>query len=58
MTRMYNSALIEADGDARYELRRTRERFVAYLDGCRTESCRARAYQGRIAEIRDILAYR
>ena len=58
MRQLYSTAMTEADGEARYQLQRTRQRFMAYLDRCVTESCVARAYQGRMAEIRDIVEER
>lgn len=54
--RLYDAALGSADGQARYQLQRTRQRFLAYLDSCRSEACLARVYQVRMNEIRDIMA--
>jgi len=54
--RLYDAALGAADGEARYQLQRTKQRFLAYLDSCRTESCLARVYQVRMNEIRQIMA--
>jgi hypothetical protein len=53
--RLYAAAIGSADGETRYELQRTRQRYLTYLDSCRTESCMARIYQGRMAEIREIM---
>jgi hypothetical protein len=54
MSSLYYSALSETDGAGRAQLRRTRDRFLAYRDGCSSEACVADAYQGRMDEIRDI----
>jgi hypothetical protein len=55
MSSMFYSALASASPSTRAELRRTRDRFLAYRDRCRDEACVADAYQGRMAEIRDIM---
>ena len=54
--RLYDAAFGSADGEARYQLQRTRQRFLAYLNSCSTESCAARVYQVRMNEIRQIMA--
>lgn len=56
MSSQYYSALSEADTGQRRALRRTRDRFLAYRDGCGSEACVADAYDGRMMEIRDIMA--
>jgi hypothetical protein len=54
--RLYDAALGAADGEARDQLQRTRQRFLAYLNSCQSESCLARVYQVRMNEIRKIMA--
>lgn len=56
MSSLFYSALADADGRTRAELRRTRDRFLAYREGCGSEACVAGAYDGRVAEIQDIMA--
>jgi hypothetical protein len=56
VSRLYQAALGTADDETRYQLQRTRARFQGYLDSCRTESCVARVYQVRMAEIRQIIS--
>ena len=55
MSSVFYSALNDADPRQRRELRRTRDRFLAYRDRCANEACVAEAYDGRIEEIRDIM---
>lgn len=54
MAAHYNQALAGSDSRTAYELRRTRDRFLAYRERCPTDSCIADAYRGRIREIGDI----
>lgn len=56
MSSQYYSALSSADSSQRRALRRTRDRFLAYRERCGTEACIAQAYEGRMREIRDIMA--
>lgn len=56
MSSYFYSSLSEANARQRRELRRTRDRFLAYRDRCPDEACVAEAYDGRMAEIRDIMA--
>jgi hypothetical protein len=56
MSSLFYSALADASPRARRELRRTRDRFLAYRDRCGNEACVSEAYQGRMQEIRDIMA--
>ncbi len=56
MSSLFYSALSDADAQRRAELRRTRDRFLSYRERCRDEACVADAYQGRMEEIRDIMA--
>ena len=56
MSSMFYSAMASADPSRRAELRRTRDRFLAYRERCRDEACVADAYEGRMREIRDIMA--
>lgn len=55
MAAHYNQALASADSRTASELRRTRDRFLAYRERCPTDSCIADAYRGRIREISDIV---
>lgn len=56
MSSQYYSALAGADSDQRRALRKTRDRFLAYRERCGSEACVAEAYEGRMMEIRDIMA--
>jgi hypothetical protein len=56
MSSRFYSALAQADPEARRALRRTRDSFLAYRERCRSEACVADAYEGRMREIRDIVA--
>jgi hypothetical protein len=56
MSSLFYSALADADRRTRSELRRTRDRFLAYRERCGSEACVAEAYDGRMDEIRDIMA--
>lgn len=58
MSSMFYSALADADPRTRRELRRTRDRFLAYRERCRSEACVADAYEGRMREIDDIMVGR
>ncbi|MEO6256744.1 MAG: hypothetical protein ABIO69_08045 [Sphingomicrobium sp.] len=58
MAAQFNSAMAEADGQQRALLQSTRGRFLGFRDACRSNSCIADAYRGRMAEIRDIMAGR
>lgn len=58
MASVYESAIEAADGRTRRDLRRTRDAFLAYRERCDSEACIAQAYEGRVAEIRDIMAAR
>ena len=54
MSSLYYSVISDADSEIRAQLRRSRDRFLAWRDRCSNESCVAEAYQDRMAEIRDI----
>ena len=54
----YSRAYGQADERQRDLLQQTRGRFLAYRDRCRTDSCIADAYRGRMREIADIMAGR
>ena len=54
MAAHYSSALARADPRTASELRRTRDRFLAYRERCDRDACIADAYRGRIREINDI----
>ena len=56
MSSLFYSALSGASPSARRALRSTRDRFLAYRDRCGSEACVSQAYDGRMQEIRDILA--
>lgn len=56
MAAQFNRAMSEADGGKRALLQRTRNRFLSYRDSCRSDSCIADAYRGRMREISDIMA--
>lgn len=56
MSAMFYGAMGDADRRTRRELNRTRDRFLAYRDRCRSEQCVAQAYEGRMREISDIMA--
>ena len=54
MASVYYAAMAEADASTRQRLRRSRDRFLARRESCRTEACVAGAYQERVQEIRRI----
>jgi hypothetical protein len=54
MSSLYYSVMSEANGRTRAELRRSRDRFLAWRDRCSSEDCVAQAYEDRMAEIRDM----
>jgi hypothetical protein len=56
MSSLFYSALADADPGTRAQLRRTRDRFLAYRERCGSEACVAEAYDGRMEEIRDIMS--
>lgn len=56
MSSQFFSAMADGGGRTRAELRRSRARFLAFRERCRSEACIATAYQDRIREIRDIAA--
>jgi hypothetical protein len=56
MSSLFYSALADADSRTRTRLRQTRDRFLAYRENCGSEACIAEAYDGRMLEIRDIMA--
>jgi uncharacterized protein len=58
MASQFNSAMGRADSGERALLQRTRGRFLSYRDSCRSDSCIADAYRGRMREIQDIMAGR
>jgi hypothetical protein len=55
MTTQYRRALAAATPVQRRLLQSTRDRFLAYRDGCPNRQCMADAYVGRMREIRDIM---
>jgi uncharacterized protein YecT (DUF1311 family) len=58
MATYYNRVMASADDGTAAELRRTRDRFIAYRERCTTDACIADAYRGRMREIGDIAAGR
>jgi hypothetical protein len=56
MSSLFYSALADASPEKRRRLRQTRDRFLAYRERCPNEACVAEAYDGRVEEIRDIMA--
>lgn len=54
MSSLYYATLEDADGRQRAALRRSRDRFLAYRERCRDETCVAEAYRDRMDEIEDI----
>lgn len=58
MSSQFYSALDRGDGQARAELRRTRDRFLRNRDRCDDAACVEQAYIDRMAEIRAIAADR
>lgn len=56
MADLYASAMAYADGGTRRLLARSRDAFLTYRDRCLDTSCVAEAYEGRMREIRDIMA--
>jgi hypothetical protein len=55
MAAQYSRAAARASPVQLAELRRTRERFIAYRDRCPDRTCIGDAYVGRMREIRDIM---
>jgi uncharacterized protein len=55
MSSLFYSAMADADARRRAQLRRTRDKFLAYRERCGSEECIADAYEGRMREIRDIM---
>jgi uncharacterized protein YecT (DUF1311 family) len=55
MTRQYQRALGSSTPQQHALLQSTRNRFIAYRDGCPNRQCIADAYIGRMREIRDIM---
>lgn len=58
MSSQFYSALSGGDGSQRAALRRTRDRFLAYREGCDDERCVEQAYLDRMDEIGDIASSR
>ncbi len=54
MASVYYAAMADADGERRRQLRRSRDRFLARRESCRTEACVAAAYEERVREIRQM----
>ena len=58
MSSQFYSALNRADPGQRRLLQSTRSGFLAFRDRCRSDSCIADTYRGRMREISDIMAGR
>jgi uncharacterized protein len=58
MAAAYSRAYGQGGPRQRELLQQTRNRFLAYRDRCRSDSCIADAYRGRMREIADIVAGR
>ncbi len=58
MAGQFNAAMGRADPEERALLQRTRNRFLSYRDQCRSDSCIADSYRGRMREIDDIMSGR
>ena len=56
MSSQFYSALSRGDEGVRRELRRSRDRFLAYRERCGDAGCVEQAYRDRMDEIRDIAA--
>jgi hypothetical protein len=54
MSSMFYSALAGATPQVRANLRRSRDRFLAFRERCGTEQCVAQAYRDRMDEIQDL----
>jgi uncharacterized protein YecT (DUF1311 family) len=54
MASVYYAAMADADGTTRQRLRRSRDRFLARRESCRSEACVDAAYDERVREIRSI----
>ena len=55
MSARFYAAVGDSDRRTRRSLFASRDRFLAYRENCRSESCIAEAYRGRMEEIRDIV---
>jgi hypothetical protein len=55
MAAQYGRAMANASAEQQAQLRRTRDRFLAYRDRCPNRQCIGDAYVGRMREIRDII---
>lgn len=58
MAAQFNRAIASADAEERALLLRTRSDFLRFRDNCPSNACIAQTYQGRMREIRDIMAGR
>jgi uncharacterized protein YecT (DUF1311 family) len=58
MAAQYRRAVSQAAPPQRAILQQTRDRFLAFRDGCRSNQCIADAYRGRMREIDDIMSGR
>jgi uncharacterized protein len=51
MASVYYDRMAGADARTRRQLRRSRDRFLARRESCRSEACVADAYEERVQEI-------
>lgn len=58
MAAQFNRAVANADPRQRRLLETTRDRFLRFREGCRSNDCIADTYRGRMREIGDIMADR
>lgn len=58
MAAQYGRAMSDADMSQRRLLESTRDRFLRFREGCRSDDCITETYQGRMREISDIMAGR
>jgi uncharacterized protein len=54
MSAVYYSEMASADVEAKRALRQTRDQFLRRREHCSTDSCVARVYEERVAEIRRV----
>lgn len=55
MNELFDEAMANADPRTRQMLLRSRDRFLAYRDRCRSNDCIEEGYEDRMDEIRDIM---
>ena len=55
MVELFDEAMASADPRTRQRLLRSRDRFLAWREGCRSNDCIEEGYEDRMDEIRDIM---